>query len=131
MTNTAGPWSALLRELRRLNPDVEAAALIGADGSILAMAAEGELAEVLAPTLTLLASVGGRAATELGRGALKTIVMEGSLGLLVGEDLGDGRLLSVLAGQTGALGLLLDDVRLCAERCLRTDDFGDAALEAT
>jgi predicted regulator of Ras-like GTPase activity (Roadblock/LC7/MglB family) len=129
MTNSPGSWAALLHDLRRINPDVEAAVLLGADGALLSMTAEAGIADALAPALTLLNSVAARTATELGRGALETIVAVGSQGLVVGQELGDGRLLAVLAGATGALGLLLDDVRACAERCRTTDDFGDSALE--
>ncbi len=130
MTITPGSWAALLHDLRRLNPDVEAAVLLAADGAVLSMAAEPALADALAPALTLLSSVAARATTELGRGALDVIVASGTQGLIVGQDLGDGRLLAVLAGASGALGLLLDDVRACAERCRVTEDFGDSALGA-
>lgn len=105
-----------LRLLRQLNPTIEAAVLLAADGAVEAADTHTSLEDVLGPMLTTLATVGDRCGRELGRGALRRVVLEGSRGLLIAQDLPGGRLLAVLSGEEGHLGLLLDDVRAAAEQ---------------
>lgn len=108
-----------LDQLRRVSPEIIAAAVIGLDGALEATSAQTELEDLLGPTITTLSSIAARTAQELGRGALDATILEGAYGRIVTRDLGDGRTLVVVAEPEARLGLLLDDVRACADGLAR------------
>lgn len=105
-----------LNALRQLNPEVEAVVILSPDGALEAVDAEDRLIDALGPILTSLATMADRASKELGRGALEHFILRGVHGLVVAQDLFGGRLLAVVVRQSGRLGLLLDDIRMCAHK---------------
>lgn len=106
--------------LRQVSPEVVVAAVIAGDGEIESFDGQGpDLEGVLAPLGTTLSALAARAVQELGRGGLQTMVLEGSQGHVIARELGDGRTLVAVAGPGARLGLLLDDVRFCAEAVAR------------
>jgi uncharacterized protein len=115
--------SAVLAQLRTLSPEVELAILLDEEGAVLAsdppQAEDESLPGLAAPMLTALAGVADRTSRELGRGLLGGLVVRGPSGQVVVEELGDGRLLGVIARPAARLGVLLDDVREAASRAAR------------
>ena len=106
--------------LRTVSPDVVMAAVIGGDGEIEAFSGEAKgVEELLPPLSTTLATLAARAIQELGRGGLECVILEGTLGHVVARELGGGRVLVAVANSGARLGLLLDDVRACADEVAR------------
>lgn len=102
-----------IETLRRVSPDVIIAAIVGLDGEIEAVSGQGELDDVVGPTMTTFGTIAARVVQELGRGALQRSILQGSYGNIVAEDVGDGRVLVVVAEPAARLGLLIDDVTAC------------------
>jgi predicted regulator of Ras-like GTPase activity (Roadblock/LC7/MglB family) len=103
------------RVLRKLQSDsfgVEACALISEDGLMIAsvLAADMEETRVAGMTATLL-SLGGRAATELGRSHLQEVIIRGESGYAILVSAGRGTLLLALTNENSKLGLTFFDMR--------------------
>ncbi|MGJ4943379.1 roadblock/LC7 domain-containing protein [Bradyrhizobium sp. HKCCYLS1011] len=103
------------RVLRKLQSDsfgVEACALISEDGLMIAsvLAADMEETRVAGMTATLL-SLGGRAATELGRSHLQEVIIRGESGYAILVSAGRGALLLALTNENSKLGLTFFDMR--------------------
>lgn len=107
---------SLLREIVRLQAAIDAAVVLGPEGEVLAMATRDGLSHELVPVLTLLVTTSERAARELGRGGLLSVLVEATQGHLVLLELGGGRSLGVIASPGASPGLLLDDAHSVAER---------------
>lgn len=107
---------ARLRDLQASSPDVEASAVISADGLSIASALPREVEEdrVAAMSAAML-SLGERIATELGRGELDQVYIKGTYGYVVLMSVGVEAVLTVLARQQTRLGLLFLDMRRAAE----------------
>jgi predicted regulator of Ras-like GTPase activity (Roadblock/LC7/MglB family) len=107
---------ARLRDLQASSPDVEASAVISADGLSIASALPHEVEEdrVAAMSAAML-SLGERIASELGRGELDQVYIKGSNGYVVLMSVGVEAVLTVLARQQTRLGLLFLDMRRAAE----------------
>ena len=101
--------SALLNELFFINPDILAASLVKTDGTVLSH--RGQEDAGLAALGSMLAVVAGRAVTELGRGMLTSVVVEGDEGLVVVEPLNHESVVAVIAHPGPAPGLVISDVR--------------------
>ena len=101
----------ILRKLQSDSPGVEASALISEDGLMMASALSGNVDEtrVGGMTATLL-NLGTRASAELGRGAVKEIIIRGDNGYAVVIDAGRGVLLLTLANESAKLGLIFFDM---------------------
>lgn len=111
---------APIETLRAVSPEVVMAAVIAGDGEIESFSGPGEDQEgVIGPLSTTLTGLAARAVQELGRGGLQTLILEGSQGHVVARELGDGRTLVAVASPGARLGLLLDDVRACADEVAR------------
>lgn len=106
----------VIETLRHTSPKVVAAAVVGLDGEIHAVSADQEMDAVVGPAFTALDTVAQRAVQELGRGQLTRCVLEGSFGWMVVHDVGDGRSLVAVSDEGTRLGLLMEDVRACAEQ---------------
>jgi predicted regulator of Ras-like GTPase activity (Roadblock/LC7/MglB family) len=101
----------ILRKLQSDSPGVEASALISEDGLMMASALSGGIEEtrIGGMTATLL-NLGTRAAAELGRGAVREIIIRGENGYAVVIDAGRGVLLLTLANESAKLGLIFFDM---------------------
>ena len=101
-----------LRDLQSRTPDVEASAIVSADGLIIASSLPGGVEEdrVSAMSAAML-SLGERIATELGRGSLDEVYIHGEDGYVLLMASGPDAVLTVLARQQAKLGLVLLEMR--------------------
>ncbi|KPL87820.1 MAG: hypothetical protein D6802_00830 [Ardenticatenia bacterium] len=105
-----------LRSLRRNSPDIEASAIVSADGLTIASDLPTGVEEdrVSAMSAAML-SLGERIASELGRGALDQVYIRGDKGYVILTSVGEEAVLTVLARQEAKLGLVFLDMRRAAE----------------
>ena len=98
-------------------PSVDGAFLFDPDGSTL-VAAGGEAADDAAVQALVngLLQLAERAATDLGRGALQHLAVQGQLGYVVATTLDSGHSLILLGSHEARLGLLLHDLEWLAVR---------------
>lgn len=109
--------AAALDDLLAVSPDVEAAAVVSADGLPMASALppsveEDRLAAMSAALLTL----GERAATGLGKGALGQVFVEGDHGHVVLMSAGENAVLVAVTTTLAKIGLVLFEMRAIAAR---------------
>ena len=98
------------------NPDIQAAALVSLDGFTMASALpEGMQEDRVGAMSAAILGLGERAATELGRGRLSQVFIEGDNGYVVLIAAGDRAVLTCLADMEAKLGLVLYDMRSAAE----------------
>src|SRR5512142_1558438 len=104
-----------LRDFRASIPDVEASAVVSADGLIVAsdLPATTEEDRVSAMSAAML-SLGERIATELGRGELDQVYIRGNNGYVFLMSAGQEAVLTVLARKDAKLGLVFLDMRRAA-----------------
>ncbi|MBE0475782.1 MAG: roadblock/LC7 domain-containing protein [Coriobacteriia bacterium] len=97
------------------SPDVQAAALVSMDGFTMAAALPPAMQEdrVGAMAAAIL-GLGERAATELGRGRLSQVFIEGDDGYVLLMSAGERAVLTVLASAESRLGLIIYDMRNAA-----------------
>ena len=105
-----------LRTLRRNSPDVEASAIVSADGLTIASDLPSGVEEdrVSAMSAAML-SLGERISTELSRGSLEQVYIRGDQGYVILTAVGAESVLTVLARQEAKLGLVFLDMRRAAE----------------
>jgi predicted regulator of Ras-like GTPase activity (Roadblock/LC7/MglB family) len=101
-----------LDQLMEHSQDVQAAALVSLDGFTMASALPNGMQEdrVGAMSAAIL-GLGERAASELGRGSLSQVFIEGADGYVLLMAAGERAVLTVLADPTAKLGLVLYDMR--------------------
>jgi predicted regulator of Ras-like GTPase activity (Roadblock/LC7/MglB family) len=101
----------LLRDLQASSPDIEASAVVSADGLAIASALPKNVEEdrVSAMSAAML-SLGERIATELSRGALEQVYIKGADGYVIIMSVGYEAVLTALAGENARLGLILLDM---------------------
>jgi len=105
-----------LRDLQASSTDVEASAVISADGLTMASALPSDMEEdrVAAMSAAML-SLGERIASELGRGTLDQVYIKGQSGYVILMSIAREAVLTVLARDRAKLGLLFLDMRRAAE----------------
>ena len=111
----ADQLAAALDDLLTVSPDVEAAAIVSADGLPMASALppyveEDRLAAMSAALLTL----GERAAVGLGKGDLAQVFVEGSQGYVVLMSAGENAVLVTVTSKSAKVGLVLFEMRKTA-----------------
>ena len=98
------------------NQEIEAAALVSLDGFTMASALpEGMQEDRVGAMSAAILGLGERAATELGRGQLSQVFIEGESGYVMLIAAGDRAVLTCLAGTQAKLGLVLYDMREAAD----------------
>jgi len=98
------------------NPDIQAAALVSLDGFTMASALpDGMQEDRVGAMSAAILGLGERAATELGRGRLSQVFIEGDDGYVVLIAAGDRAVLTCIAGMEAKLGLVLYDMRSSAD----------------
>lgn len=104
-----------LRDFRASIPDVEASAVVSADGLIVAsdLPSGVEDDRVSAMSAAML-SLGDRIGSELKRGVLDQVYIHGVNGYVVLMSAGDEAVLTVLARKEAKLGLILYDMKKAA-----------------
>ncbi len=113
--NKADLLAASLDEFLDVSPDVEAAAVVSADGLPIASALppyveEDRLAAMSAALLTL----GERAASGLGKGSLAQVFVEGEHGHVVLMSAGESAVLVAVTSGEAKVGLTLYEMRKIA-----------------
>lgn len=103
------PQTSLLDEVFFVNSDILAASLVSTDGTILAHRGQEDAA--LSALGAMLAVVAGRAVTELGRGMLTSVLVEGDEGFVVVEPVDDQSVVAVVAHRGAAPALVISDLR--------------------
>jgi uncharacterized protein len=116
-----------LDDFLSVSPDVEAAAVVSADGLPMASALppyveEDRLAAMSAALLTL----GERAATGLGKGELAQVFVEAAQGYVVLMAAGHSAVLVAVTSGSAKVGLVLFEMRKAATRVAEIMD-GDVA----
>jgi predicted regulator of Ras-like GTPase activity (Roadblock/LC7/MglB family) len=105
-----------LDRLMEENQEIEAAALVSLDGFTMASALpEGMHEDRVGAMSAAILGLGERAATELGRGHLSQVFIEGENGYVMLIAAGDRAVLTCLAGPQSKLGLVLYDMREAAD----------------
>lgn len=102
---------ALERLLER-DTDIEAVALVGLDGQIMAAELPPSCEEDrLGPISAAILSLGERAAKELGRGELAQVFLEGTEGYIFFLCAGGDTVLTGVVRRGSKLGTVLHDIR--------------------
>lgn len=127
----ADQLAAALDEFLTVSPDVEAAAVVSADGLPMASALppyveEDRLAAMSAALLTL----GERAAEGLGKGHLAQVFVEGEQGYVVLMSAGPSAVLVTVTSQNAKAGLVLFEMRKTAAGIESIMDQKAAATES-
>lgn len=106
-----------LSQLLQSSNEIEAAALISLDGLMIASALPNSVEEdrVAAMSAAIL-SLGERAASELGRGDLSQVFLEGDSGFIFMMSTGGKAVLTALARNTAKLGLVFYDMKNAAKQ---------------
>ena len=109
-----------LREMQAASPEIEASAVVSADGLIMASALPPEVEEdrVSAMSAAML-SLGERIAGELGRGTLEQVFIRGGKGYVILTSVGEEAVLTALARENAKLGLIFLEMRRAAEDLTR------------
>jgi predicted regulator of Ras-like GTPase activity (Roadblock/LC7/MglB family) len=95
--------------------EIQAAALVSLDGFTMASALpEGMQEDRVGAMSAAILGLGERAATELGRGQLTQVFIEGDGGYVMLIAAGDRAVLTCLADTEAKLGLVLYDMREAA-----------------
>ena len=121
----ADQLSTALDDFLTISTEVEAAAVVSADGLPMASALpphveEDRLAAMSAALLTL----GERAASELGKGELGQVFIEGPKGHVILMAAGRDCVLVCVTAHGAKIGLVLFEMRRIAERVARAmEDF--------
>lgn len=106
----------ILRELLDGSPYIEAAALVSFDGLILASALpQGAEEDRVAAMSAAILSLGEKAASELGRGTLSQVFVEGDEGYVFLMSAAKKAVLVAIASKNAKLGLAFYDLKKTAE----------------
>lgn len=98
------------------SPDIEASAVVSADGLTIASALpQGIEEDRVAAMSAAMLSLGERIASELGRGSLEQVYIKGSNGYVILMSVGSEAVLTTLARENAKLGLILLDMRRTVE----------------
>ncbi|MFX1450021.1 MAG: roadblock/LC7 domain-containing protein [Promethearchaeota archaeon] len=102
----------ILKDLESSIPEIEAAAIVSAEGLPIASALPRDVdeARVAAMTAAML-SLGERAAAELMKGELEQVMIRGSDGYLISMAAGENAVLTVSASKNVKLGLIFLDMK--------------------
>ncbi len=109
----------LVEELKNLqvsSTDIQASAIVSADGLIIASALPHNVEEdrVSAMSAAML-SLGERISIELRRGDLDQVYIRGDNGYVMLVAVGEDAVLTILAGVNAKLGLIFLDIKRTAE----------------
>jgi uncharacterized protein len=109
-----------LHQLQASAPDIEATAVVSADGLTIASALPKQIEEdrVAAMSAAML-SLGERIASELQRGTLAQVYVKGENGYVILIAIGEDAVLTALTSESAKLGLVLLEMRRTAEEIIK------------
>lgn len=104
-----------LKSLQVSSPDIQASAVVSADGLIIASALPHNVEEdrVSAMSAAML-SLGERISLELKRGELDQVYIRGDNGYVMLMAVGEEAVLTIMAGMNAKLGLIFLDIKRTA-----------------
>jgi hypothetical protein len=116
LSSRAQQLVAELKKLQISSPDIQASAIVSADGLIIASALPRDVEEdrVSAMSAAML-SLGERISQELRRGELDQVYIRGDNGYVMLMAVGDDAVLTIMASVKAKLGLIFLDVKRTAE----------------
>lgn len=116
MASRTDQMIARLREMQTSTPDIEGSAVVSVDGLTIAANLPGNTEEdrISAMSAAML-SLGERIASELSRGRLDQVYINGSNGFVILRAVGEEAVLSVLCRPQARLGMVLLDVKRASE----------------
>jgi len=113
----ADQLAAALDDFLATSPEVEAAAVVSADGLPMASALPSHVEEDrLAAMSAALLTLGERAADNLGKGDLAQVFVEGSNGHVILMSAGTNAVLVAVTSKGAKAGLILFEMRKAADR---------------
>lgn len=105
-----------LRELQTTTPEIEASAVVSADGLIMASSLPANVEEDRVSAMSAaMVSLGERIASELGRGTLDQVYIRGENGHIILMWVGVEAVLTTLVREGAKLGLIFLDMRRTAD----------------
>lgn len=105
-----------LQELQASSPDIQASAVVSADGLTIASALpQGVEEDRVSAMSAAMLSLGERIATELGRGVLDQVYIKGEDGYVMLLAIGEDAVLTTLARAKAKLGLIFLDMKRATE----------------
>ncbi|HSM49965.1 MAG TPA: roadblock/LC7 domain-containing protein [Thermoanaerobaculia bacterium] len=120
MSQRAQEIQGILRGLVSNTPDVEGAAVVSADGLVVAsVLPAGTDEDRVSAMAAALLSLGERSAGELQRGALEQVYVKGAGGYIILMQAGAECVLEVIAGGAAKLGMVLLDSKRAAQELAR------------
>jgi predicted regulator of Ras-like GTPase activity (Roadblock/LC7/MglB family) len=109
--------AAALDDFLAVSPDVEGAAIVSPDGFPMASALPSHVEEDrLSAMSAALLILGERSASELGKGSLAQIFVEGPYGHVVIMAAGDSAVLVAVTAKSAKVGLVIFEMRQVARR---------------
>jgi len=109
----------ILKELESSIPEIEAAAIVSAEGLPIASALPRDVDETrVAAMSAAILSLGERAAAELGKGELEQIYVKGQKGYIISMSVGPEKnaVLTVSASENVKLGLIFLDMKRTVDK---------------
>jgi uncharacterized protein len=109
--------TTILNDLNGSSVDIEASAVISADGLMMASLLPPALeADRMGAMSAAMLALGSRTAEELARGALEQVLIKGENGFVLLTQAGNEAVLAVVTRASAKLGLIFLDVRRAAEK---------------
>lgn len=110
-----------LKQLLEKTQEIDGAAVVSMDGFVMAsMLPAGYEEDRLGAMSAALLSLGERTASELGRGELAQVFVEGTQGYVFLLAAGEDAVLSAIVRRGSKLGLVLYDIRNAAKNIAAT-----------
>lgn len=115
MSQRAQGIQTILKDLVTNTPDVEGAAMVSADGLVIAsVLPSGTDEDRVSAMAAALLSLGDRTVGELQRGALEQVYVKGADGYIVLMQAGNECVLEIITGGAAKLGMVLLDSKRAA-----------------
>lgn len=104
--------SERLKELEKLTPELEGAAVVSVEGLMIASRLPEALSDdVMAAMSAAMLALGERIAQDLNRGKLDQVVIKGDQGYVLLMAVNENAVLAALVGEEAKLGLVFLDMR--------------------
>lgn len=119
MSDNPTTLEEILKELESSIPEIEAAAIVSAEGLPIASALPRDVDETRVAAMTAaMLSLGERAAFELGKGELEQVFVRGVQGYIISMAAGPEKnaVLTVSATENVKLGLIFLDMKRTVEK---------------
>lgn len=111
----------ILKKLHNFSNDIEASAVMTRDGhSIASVMSDGVDPDRLGAMCASLLSLGDKTASELERGKLKQVLIEGDNGCILIVRIGERAVLAIVSKATSKIGMVFIEARKVAAEIKET-----------